>query len=218
MKYNNAYEGVRKIFRAEVMGLIAMVCAGLVAFLAAYVLKDGPTGPASGMAAAIVIFTLGASVLVIVSDYMNLIGLRTAAKDEENFRKGFIMAAVCIAISLLSGILASFNIGNEMMQSMFSLVSQVLSVAVSYYVLQGIMTLADKLENQEMKEKGRLVIYIYAGALLGSAVVSLISSLVRAEGVMAVVASVLSVIALIAGIVGYVCYIMYLHKAQKMLG
>ena len=92
-----------------------------------------------------------------------------------------------------------------------------ISVAVSYYVLQGIMTLADKLENQEMKEKGRLVIYIYAGALLGSAVVSLISSLVRAEGVMAVVASVLSVIALIAGIVGYVCYIMYLHKAQKML-
>jgi hypothetical protein len=68
-----------------------------------------------------------------------------------------------------------------------------------------------------MSERGKKVFTIYAAAIIGSSVISLISTFIN-NNTGTAIAGILALVTLVLAIVGYILYLSYLSKAKKMLG
>lgn len=217
MRFPNAFGGVKKIFIAEILSLIAALALLATGILAATTLLGGVSALESGSDAAFAAtgasllgagaFGLIGGVLAIIAFIFQLLGLNQAGKDEANFKKGFYFALIGVAVSVI----ASFFKGNEVVAAIFSAAQTICNLLVLNFGIMGIVALAKQYGNQEMVDKGNNLIKIECVILI----VSLIASIVGTFA--AGVAGVMSVIAAIASIVAYILYLMYLSKTKVML-
>ena len=108
MKFPNVARGVKKIFASEILALIGAICTGLVVLMSVFTwasgsaISDGEvtTAAATGVLAGglgIIVFSVGAAVLMIIALIFNLIGLNAASKDDpdgsgQQFKIAFIDA------------------------------------------------------------------------------------------------------------------------------
>ena len=101
MRYPNAAKGIKKIFLAEILSIIAAVlCVGVLVLLAVSHVNLNESGDvlrdklkASGMSTPFLIYSLGTLVLFLFSYILNMAGITQAAHDEESFRRA-LWAAV----------------------------------------------------------------------------------------------------------------------------
>ena len=214
MRFPNAFGGVKKIWLAEILGLIGMVCSLITAILAAGSVAGAMVAESEeGLAAAGLglagtgLFGLGAGVLAILQFIFNLVGLNQAGKDEANFKRGFYAALIGIAVSIIG----AFFSGNQTASTVFTMLSNVIEIFIFFSVVQGVKVLAEQMGDQEIANRGDTILKIFIGVYAVAILVSLISLFAAS------VASVMSIVAAIAAIVGYVLYISYLSKAKKML-
>jgi len=95
MRFPNADKGIRKIYIAEIMGILAAVLAIVLVFMAAAnhidtnmsgeeVTQAIETSKIGGPA---VVFSIFMLLLMLASYILNLIGISNAAKDEDGFKR-----------------------------------------------------------------------------------------------------------------------------------
>ena len=182
MQYNNAQNGIKRLFSAQILELVGLVLVLL-----------GLMG--------LTILGLVGLVFMITGLVRNVLGILEAAKDDENFRKAsiFVIAHVILYVAgrflgrgILGGIL---GLGNY--------VSLMLSV---WYVALGISSVASGIGNMDIAEysKGRakIILILYAVILVGT-VLSVIPGIAEiatlATSILAMVAVILYIFLLHKG-------------------
>ena len=215
MKFPNAYAGVKKIFTAEILSLIAAVCSTIALALTATTLiaaaSDNETGTLASIGG-LAVFGVAVIVLAIIAFILQLVGTINGSKDESAFRIAMFLIIAGIVISGAS----SFFSNNATAKSILTILSDAVSLGVTVYIIQAIKNLAERLTNSEMMAKGdnifKIILIIYALIIIAR-IITLIFQ--NTAGVVAAV--VFIVIAGILEVVQYVLYLMYLAKAKKML-
>lgn len=215
MKFPHAYHGVKKIFYAEFVAIVAAIVA-LIATIIASFFGDSPIYNAN---LALNIITLAASIVVFV---VELIGLIQGSKDSREFRIGLWAIAVGIAANVAYLILLSIESTRTLSPILFAVLGTVGTVAdfvVVLCVLLGISALADRLGDGEMEERGRklafYIIIFYIVVLVFGLMPGFKGYIVNPG--LRLFFSILSAAAIVIEVFIYVSTLIYLHNATTML-
>ena len=211
MTFPNAYNGVKKLFTAEILGLISGVCT-LIAAIGVILLAAGKSG---GMIVS-VIFAVAVLVLAIIAYIMMLIGLKRAGRDENRFNQAFIVAIAVLVLSVVSSIFTSAGIGGGIPSAVMDCVKKVGDVVIAIFVINGIQNLAAQLGDNLIIKKGTTLLVILAIVNGIAALISLVTAFIGGTFV-STAAAVLALISGILSLIYYILFIVYLGKAKKML-
>lgn len=212
MTFPNAFEGVKKVFIAEILALIASGCMVLGAIIAAASAMAGSLSGAAGGG----FFVIASFVLSLLSLIFNLIGLSKASQDEAAFKTAFYCAIVNLIATFVIRIIGIAVPGNAI-NYVSTIISTALSIAIIRYVVKGITSLAEKLGRNDIIDYGgkiAILLYIVYGV---SILLNLLSWIFSGSLSMAATIGVFSILSGIAGIVGYILYLVYLSRAKNML-
>ena len=221
MKFPNVAKGVKRIYTAEVINLIATICLIVAAVLivvavAGGKLAAGNTGAAllgGGMIGAAVC-ALAWFVLSIIGFIMKLVGIVNASKDEASFKSALVFLIVSIVVSVVSAILMANSVG--VAGNLLYTFAQLLEVFITIFVIAGGVKLADLLNRGDIGRKGTNVLKIIIVVNVLMLIANLVSSFMG--GIAAsVVAGVLLIVALVLEVVQYFLYLSFLGKTKKML-
>ncbi len=211
MRFPNAYAGVKKVFIAQILSLIAAIIvipgSALATMGSVSVFGGGGTGMIVG---GLILSLIGALILPLISVIMTIVGLAQASKDEEKFfRTAFIVSIIQLVISIIIGVYSARTAGVVGAPAGLKLISGILNLLLTIFIISGITEQARRLGNDSMFAKGKRVLIL----CVILQVISLILNLVSSNSVMLVLGG----IALILSIVFYICYLVYLGKAVTML-
>lgn len=217
MKFPHAHKGVKLIFIAEIITLLAT----LVALVAAIIVSAATSGNA-GLTATAATLTFISGIAGIVVFVADVAGLFCGAKDSREFKIALWIVLAGILVSIAYTVLQSLDATKGLSPILFAVLATVSTLCdffVVLCVLFGISGLAEKLGNSEMAEKGRklafYVILIYA--------VSLILGLMPgfngyiANPGLRLLFSIFGVAAVALEIAVYVSTLFYLHRSIEML-
>lgn len=209
MRFPNAYEGVKKIHKAEIM-VLAAAGLTLVAAILSGITDKNPDSPAVVAAAAVVLISVG---IIIAAEIMSIIGAVRASKDEAAFKNALfaLIAGIAGAILVVSAGSGSFlaTLGNAL--------NNIAGILTGYFVCSGIISLADQLRDAEVSREGQKVRSLLIVVWLASGILDILSSILKKSGAGQTVLTVISVISSVAMIIGCVYYIGLLKKAKNML-
>lgn len=212
--FENAHKGVNKIFVAEMLELVGTVLFILGLFMGystyAAVQSGVSDAAAGGMAMTALLSILPGAILPVVALILNIIGLYQASKDEETYlRRAFWLTIANLAIAGFSGSIAGMTGNNSgFFVSLLNLISDLMHIVVYFFTVQGICVLAQRVNRNDIVEKGNRIIYIVAIVYAISAIASLFANLIGVIG---------AVIAGILAIVAYVLYLSFLSQARSAL-
>ncbi len=220
MRFPNAAKGVKRIFTAEILGLIAgiaMVIAyifGIVAVAAAFNANDQSAAMGSFASFGVMgILLIVALVLMIISFIMNIVGITNASKDEKSFSTALLFLVIGLAASVIGSFLQNVN---PTIYGLCTSLSQLMNLFVNIFVISGIIRLADQLNRGDISQKGanifKLLIAIYIIMLIVSLIATFMGGLTAS-----IVAGVLMLVSAILSVVKYFLYLSFLSKAKKML-
>ena len=147
MKYPNASTGIRRIYIAEILSVLAAVLAIVVMILtAANHIDTNLTGEeatralqAAKMDTPFVVLSLSMMLLMLVSYFMNLSGIINASKDDEGFKRALWALLASIAFGVVAAILEN---SNARVANWLKVPSTLFELVVTIYVLEGIGNLA----------------------------------------------------------------------------
>ncbi|MBQ7565869.1 MAG: hypothetical protein IJT18_02000 [Oscillospiraceae bacterium] len=213
MQFPNAYTGVKRIRTSEILGLIAALCLLVTAIMtlaAAASAAAESMGGAVASLAGVAIFGIAASVLSIIALIICIVGLSTAGRDEPQFK----YALYAVLAGLVASVIGTF-ISNESVKDIFTTLQSAANLVSTIFVISGIMSLAKKLNNDEVAARGngilKLIICVNVLVLIANIITIFVPNAETAAAVIALIAAVLS-------IVQYIIYLGYLKKAVVMLG
>ena len=219
MKFPNAAKGVKKIFNAEIISLIAALVggAGLVMSLIG-ASKETNESVGTTLLAVSSILLIISGIALLVAGIINIVGYIQAAKDEEGIKR----AVLCTVFSCAFAFAAAF-FENQTgflggLGTVLSTISTVLNMLVALFMIGGLMNLSAKCNRPDMFKRGRdilttiLVSYIITFAL-GLLVRFGAYTSAFGEGVI----KWLSGLSALFTVFIYVLELIYLAKAKKML-
>ena len=215
MKFTNAYQGVKKIFAAEILSLIGSICATVMLALPVVGLLSAANGSQGGTVASLGVFAvlaIATMVLAIIAFIFKLIGVNKASKDEPSFKIVLYLILAGIAVAVVGAVFSS----NTTVTSITSTLGEVVNLGVTVFIIQGIKNLAAKLDDEKMVKKGD-TIFKYIIAIYALVIIAQIVTMILQNGAALVVALVVIVISGILEIIQYILYLIYLSKAKKML-
>ena len=215
MKFPNAAKGVKKLFTAQVLSLIASIATiiGLIMLIATGAAAEGDS--ASGVIVAgigtIVLLGIG-SVLFLIGGIFSLIGIIQSSKDEGAFKN----ALYAIIVSLVAAIVSAIFSGSGVVQGVCQVIQNVMSIAVTVFVITGVINLAGKLHDAAVAQKGKnllkVIVSIYVISLIATVV-----ALIFGGAFASITAAILMLVATILNLVSYFLYLSLLSKGKNML-
>ena len=214
MKFPNAVNGVKKICLAEVLQILAVIMGiSLIVVLVANNVTLGAEAlnQENAPSAFVSAFGIGASLVGLAAFVLNLLGVMTAQKDDDNFKKAFLFILIGIVCSAVSAV---FN-SNDGLKRWMDTVSTLSSLFASYFVLSGIASLAGKYPdnatmNLALKARARLV-----GTFSATVLLQMIANIFPIQS--STVLSVLCVSIPLMQLVSCMLYMMTLAKCRRML-
>jgi hypothetical protein len=226
MKFPNAADGVKKIFTSEILMLIGTVCAGIALLMGLLAVESDKNAMIEGVTdsnavgalaggAGFLVFSLGAAVLVIIALIINIIGLNKASKDEEDTNNFKVALFLLIASVVLTGVGSVFTNSQPNMAKWLNVGGEVASLISTYYILDGIASLAEKINNQELADKSRKLIIAVLCLHIFGLVAERIPDFMSAGSLGTGLAIGLAVVGLVLTIVSYVVYLVVLSQAKK---
>ena len=223
MTYPNAHAGVKKLFTAEILSLIAAFCTIMAVVFVYFMTKSvDSTGQITSEGAAVTsfggaaIFSMGASVLAIIAFIFRIIGIKKASADEDGFKVAFYLVLAGIVLALINAVIGSF-VKSSVVTGIFSVLGDVIDLAITIYVIQGIRNLAYKLNNEDMDNKGKNIFKIILAVYILIIIAQIITLIAGGTSAGIVIAGVFGIVAGVLTIVQYVLYLGYLNKAKAML-
>ena len=211
MQFPNALEGVKKIYKAEIIALIGAI----VGFVAAILGAVGAQSDSTGVLAGAGVLIIAMSVLFIIGFVMNIIGLNKAKPDEDNFKYALYAVIVGIIASLLLGFAKSGSFLSELGDTL----NQICNFLCTWYVCTSIINLAKSLEDAGMEQKGvnarRLLLTTWCFTL----VLNVLGTVLKNSSSIAlgVVSGIILLAAAVVRIIAYILYLKLLSKARTML-
>lgn len=218
MNFPNALDGIKKIRTAEILGIIVAllgaVGGGLVlgAVKSANSVENAVNAGGSAIIGGGLIATI-AGILAIIAFIMRLVGYSRAGKDEPSFKTALYVAVAGIVLSVLSSVFAK----NATISAIFKVLIDVCQPIATYLVITGIMNLAGKLGNTEMKERGTKLFKIIIALYVIAIIIEIISAIFGKNTTTAAISGVLGIVAAVLSIVTLVLYLGYLKRAVQML-
>jgi len=219
MKFPNAYQGVKKIFTAEILSLIGAACMiifavfGVVA-LAGMAAASGDTVLTGGVGLAV--FGLAGGILSLIGMLFLMIGTKRAAQDEPIFNQAY-MYILCSLILTLASLIISSIWPYGTWDNMSTTVANILAMIATIFIISGVQNLAKQLNRPDMVAAGNtymiLLIVVYAVQII----VRIIPVFFGANAAASRVVGILSLAAEIASLIVYILYLVFLGKAKKML-
>lgn len=211
--FTNAYEGVKKIYIAEIFALIASILVLIGSIFSATGIQAGEeTASGNGLLISAGLFVIIAAILLIIAEIMNILGVNRASKDEPAFKEALIALLIGIAANIVVSVFSS----TTMIQNIGKSVMNVMEILASYYICTGVINLADRLNNSEVSARGKKVRSMLMGIWIAAAILNALAALFANETIQGI----LGITAIVAGIISIVAYFLYiglLGKAKMML-
>ena len=214
MRFPNAYHGVKKIWLAEMLMLLAAIVGIIMVIVLAangtvvgedIVINEGVKTP-------IAVFGIVTAVIALVAFILNLIGLINANNDDSAFRIALLVTILGIVASAISTIWSN----NETLNKWMDTALTICSMFASYYVLTGIANLAEKMSDAATKAVALKSRTLVEGSFCATALFKLIISIFKIQDG-STISTILAVIALLLELVSYILYLRALSKGKKML-
>lgn len=215
--FPNAYDGVKKIYLSEILSLIAVII-GFISGIAAVVgYKATEAGAESvGLSAAFVgggiVFVI-AMIVIFVAFILSIIGVNKASIDEPCFKKAYAW----IAVELIGSIAVNMTKDGSVLNLGADIIYQVAGILVTLYVIEGIISLAKRMEKTDIAAKGTKVRNTILTVYIIALIFTIVSGFMSQSETMVAVAGIIGLIGLIITIVAYVMYLKLLSKAKNML-
>ena len=213
MKFPNAFQGLKNVFTAQILSLIATGCTVLGAITGGLGVVAGSL--ATGLGGGVLV--LAALVLMLLSLIFTLMGLSRASRDEAGFKGAFYCSLIQLILVLLLNIIMAFGIGGSVLKGVTNIITQILSILVIAYIFKGIDALAGKLGREDVSSAGHSVIVFLWVVYAVTIFCDMMSLLFPAAALFMGVIGVISFLAGIAMIVGYILYLVHLNRAIQML-
>ena len=215
MRFPNAFSGVKKIWLAEILMLLAAVIGIVLIFvIAANGTLVGEDEIVINEAAKTPISILGivSAVVALVAFVLNLVGLIIARKDDSGFRIALLVTVLGIIASAVSAIWST----NAGLVKWMDTLTTIFSMFASYYVLTGIANLADQIPDAATKALALKSRTLVEGSFCATVIFKLIISIFKIpDG--STLYTILSIVALLLELVSYILYLRALSKGKKML-
>ena len=209
MRFPNAHEGVKKIFTAEVLMLIVTLGTLIVNGLAM------SQNRSDGLIAAAAIVLVVAGIISIIAFIMNLLGIIQARKDEAKFT----YALYAVIGGIVASLVQSAFLDNGLVIGIANTFASVCSALATFYVIEGILSLAEQLGNDDMIAKGKRARIIVVTLWLVVVILQLLGTFFgTGNETLVVVESVLVLSAGVLSIILFFVYLSYLSKSRVMLG
>ena len=215
MRFPNAFRGVKKIWLAELLMLLAAIVGiVLIVVIAAnsslvgeevIVNEDAVKTPAA-------ILGIGTALIALVAFVLNLLGLINARKDDSAFSIALLVTLLGIVASVISSIWS----GNQGLVKWMDTVLTICSMFASYYVLTGIANLAEQFPDEATKALALKSRTLVEGTFCATAIFKLIINIFKIQDG-STIYTILSIVALVLELVSYVLYLRALSKGKKML-
>ena len=218
MRYPNAAKGIKKIYLAEILGILALVLAIVMAIMVAGSHVDTSISgeeaaqalQAVNVGTPFVIVGVVMMLLMLVSYFMNLSGIINASKDDEGFKRALWALLASIAFGVVAAILEN---SNAKVASWLKVPSTLFELVVTIYVLEGIGNLARNLGKNDIADLSKQCRTWMMCALVLSAAAEAFVALGTTGSVLNTTSG---IAALLLGIVAYVVYLRVLNKARLM--
>ena len=214
MRFPNAYRGVKKIWLAEMLMLLAAIVGIIMVIVMAangtmvgedIVINEGVKTP-------IAVLGIVTAVIALVAFILNLVGLINANNDDSAFRIALLVTILGIVASAISAIWSN----NETLNKWMDTALIICSMFASYYVLTGIANLAEKMSDAATKAVALKSRTLVEGSFCATALFKLIISIFKIQNG-STISTILAVIALLLELVSYILYLRALSKGKKML-
>ena len=215
MRFPNAAKGVKKIYTAEILELIASLAILLTTILGAVTLASMSADSAGGLIAGglgFAVFGIGALVLSIIAFFMQLSGINAAKLDEPLFKNALIALIIGIVLQVVSG---SSLLPDGLVKELCGSLGYACDMLVTIYIVQGVGSLAEKLNNSEIAEKSKSLITLLEVVWIVAVILNAVGGILTRSG--SAIAVIVSVAAVVAAIVAYVIFLGLLKKAKAML-
>ena len=184
--YENAASGLKKMFTAQVGGIICVVLMMI---------------PFIGVISLIGVFVFG---------IMSLIGLNSAGKDIEGCKTAFTLTIVQMVVSVIGNLA-----GTGVFATVFSVVNDILALLIVRAVCLSVAEVMESLNRQDVADTGRSVWKINLGCYVVDIVLTILAVIPVLGTVLAVAGSVITVIlSLVAGIM-YIMFLSKSYKALE---
>ena len=204
MIYENAKRGVKMIYTAEILELIAVLLSS-----AAMTIKD--VSFTTGIVGA-----LAALVLVIVAAVKEIKGLTIAGKDEKGYKNALILVIVWFVATLLSAALPALI--PSMKASPLEFGSDLINLLVLVSVIQATNVLLRNKGEEETVKKGNIALCVNVAALFISSALEAFIQVSELNDEKKVIAFVVTgLVYAVVLLVGYIKYLVYLKKASEKL-
>ena len=211
MEYPGVKKGISFIIAGEIMGVISSILYGF----ATLVLAISSTTINSGNEVGIVLILssvpgLISRLTVILSSIVLIIGLIKALRDESKFKEALVI--LIISMLIFSSQFFLENIQMEYFEIALALADMWVMVAI----LQGMVSILDKMKNKDLAEKGIRAIK-WSVALTSVSVISNLSYEFFVSNTSLVWAGVsITIVSAAAQIINYIIYISFLSKTKRL--
>lgn len=215
MKFPNTFKGIKKIWIAEMLMLLAAVLSIVLVFVIAgnsVVIDDAVVVNTEAVKTPTAIIGIGAAVIILVAFLLNLIGIINCRKDDKNF----INALFATLLGVVCGVVnAIWGESNPRLGSWMEFVMVMESCYASYYVLTGVSNLSEAYPDEATKKLVDKSRNWLLGSFSLSAGLKLIVDIFNIQD--GTPKTIMAIVAVLAEIVSYVIYLMALNKSKKML-
>ena len=217
MQFPNAHKGVSQIFKAEILALITAILGVIAAIAAAAAIAASETEGAAEAAGAALIgaggLALVMGVLAIISFILLILGIKNAAKDEGDFSR----AMMWLLLGIVGAVVASAFSSSGIAQDIGTIVKDVGHLLSTFYIITGVLHLAERRHNVEEINRGNKLIRLILGAYVIVIILEIIQVLAGKSSAGTTISGVLAIIAAVVLVVAYVMYLKFLSRARKML-
>ena len=214
MRFPNAYRGVKKIWLAEMLMLLAAIVGIVIVIVAA--MNGSMVGEdiviSEGVKTPIAVLGIVTAVILLIGFILNLVGLINANNDDSAFRIALLVTVLGVVASAISAIWSN----NETLNKWMDTATTICSMFASYYVLTGIANLAEKMSDAATKALALKSRTLVEGSFCATALFKLIISIFKIQDG-STISTILAVVALLLELVSYILYLRALSKGKKML-
>jgi len=214
MRFPNAFRGIKKIWLAEMLMLLAAIVGIVIVIVAAtngsmvgedIVISESVKTP-------ITVLSIITAVIALVAFILNLVGLINARTDDSAFRIALLVTLLGIAASVVQVIWSK----NQGLVKWMDTLTTIFSMFATYYVLTGIANLAEKLSDSATKALALKSRTLVEGTFCATAIFKLIINIFKIQET-STIYLILSIVALVLELVSYILYLRALSKGKKML-
>ena len=214
MRFPNAHKGVKKLFIAEIISIVA----GLLGVVGAVLAIVGLTNEAVLASAGGLLIAMGFA--LILSFILTLIGLHQGGKDEVQIRFAFFFIIAAILLTLVQTIFGFIaNPVLVIIARVLGTLSDICTTLSLVYTLLGISRLADELSDERMSKRGKFLALVVTVLFVATVILGLFPNFVNENSpeFFKTLVAIFGLIGALVELIAYVLIFIYYGRATKML-